>query len=244
MTEKYNININTPCSEKFDNFKKTRGGGYCFSCQKEVTDFTKMNDNEILSYLSNSKEKTCGRFNEAQLKTYTHTIASNSKQKSLGIGLASFSLLSLLSINESKAQSNEKLLLLNTENKESTLATDKDTPKNNSLYTSVTGVITGSGFPLPGVNIHLKGTSLGAASDFDGFFKISGELKPGDIIIFSSLGFKTKEYIIPKNFSNHLNLSLESLRMEKGLVCVLGEVNVEKVYSSKRTLWQKIKNRF
>jgi len=49
----------------------------------------------------------------------------------------------------------------------------------------ITGVVTeaGTGEPLPGVNILVKGTNIGAATDFDGKYTIKAE--KGQILVFS-----------------------------------------------------------
>jgi len=61
-----------------------------------------------------------------------------------------------------------------------------------------------SGNALPGVNIQVKGTNTGTASDFDGNYEISAT--QGDVLIFSFLGFKTKEVSVT---GATLNVSLE-----------------------------------
>ena len=72
MQRNTTIAIHKPCSEKFDNFETTQLGGFCGSCQKEVIDFTQMTDKEIIAYFKNNQQKTCGKFNKSQLKTYKH----------------------------------------------------------------------------------------------------------------------------------------------------------------------------
>ncbi|RKR12388.1 TonB-linked SusC/RagA family outer membrane protein [Maribacter vaceletii] len=52
--------------------------------------------------------------------------------------------------------------------------------------------------PLPGVNVIVKSTINGTTTDFDGNFKISG-VNSGDTLIFSYLGFVTKELYIEDN---------------------------------------------
>ncbi|WP_142784634.1 SusC/RagA family TonB-linked outer membrane protein [Changchengzhania lutea] len=70
---------------------------------------------------------------------------------------------------------------------------------------TVSGTVTDtSNIPLPGVNIQVKETSNGTSTDFDGNYQISA--KQGDILIFSFLGFKTKELAINGSL---LNVSLE-----------------------------------
>ncbi|MEN8890447.1 MAG: SusC/RagA family TonB-linked outer membrane protein [Wenyingzhuangia sp.] len=48
--------------------------------------------------------------------------------------------------------------------------------------------------PIPGVNVIIKGSSIGSISDFDGNYQLS--VKKGDVIVLSYLGFKTKEISI------------------------------------------------
>lgn len=59
--------------------------------------------------------------------------------------------------------------------------------------TEVTGTVTdaSNAMPLPGVNVVIKGTTTGAATDFDGNYTLS--VSEGDVIVFSYLGYETKE---------------------------------------------------
>ncbi len=72
-----------------------------------------------------------------------------------------------------------------------------------------TGTIKGavsdeSGVALPGVNIQVKGTTEGTASDFDGNYEI--EAAQGDVLIFSFIGFANQEVTIS---GSTLNVTLE-----------------------------------
>ena len=49
--------------------------------------------------------------------------------------------------------------------------------------------------PLPYVNIYVDATRRGTFSSFEGFFSIVG--RKGERVIFSSIGYKDVEYIIP-----------------------------------------------
>ncbi|ULC59639.1 SusC/RagA family TonB-linked outer membrane protein [Flaviramulus sp. BrNp1-15] len=70
---------------------------------------------------------------------------------------------------------------------------------------TVIGTVTdASSVPLPGVNIQVKETKNGTSTDFDGNYQISA--KQGDVLIFSFLGFKTKEITVK---GTTLNVSLE-----------------------------------
>ena len=50
------------------------------------------------------------------------------------------------------------------------------------------------GSPIPGANVAIKNTSVGAISDFDGNFEI--QVSSGDILVFSYVGFTTMEVTI------------------------------------------------
>ena len=70
---------------------------------------------------------------------------------------------------------------------------------------NVNGTVTDSeGMPLPGVNIVIKGTTKGTATNYDGDYKINAS--QGDILVFSYLGFVTKEMTVS---GSTLNVSLE-----------------------------------
>ena len=71
MRNSMHLSIQNPCSENYNQFKKTVNGGYCNSCAKEVIDFTNKSSEEIKNYFTNNTSKTCGRFKSEQLTTYT-----------------------------------------------------------------------------------------------------------------------------------------------------------------------------
>ncbi|MUP46171.1 SusC/RagA family TonB-linked outer membrane protein [Gramella sp. BOM4] len=58
----------------------------------------------------------------------------------------------------------------------------------------VSGTVTedGTGMPVPGVNVIVKGTTNGTTTDFDGNYTIQN-VSEGDILTFSFLGFATEE---------------------------------------------------
>jgi TonB-linked SusC/RagA family outer membrane protein len=77
------------------------------------------------------------------------------------------------------------------------------------LLFAQTGTITGTvsdsnGSGLPGVNVLVKGTSSGTATDFDGNYSISAS--QGDVLVFSFIGFATKEATVT---GSSLNVVLE-----------------------------------
>jgi len=86
---------------------------------------------------------------------------------------------------------------------------------------TVTGTVSDSdGSPLPGVNVVEKGTSNGTSSDFDGNYTMN--VSDGATLVFSSLGFVTKE--ISVNGQSTVNAILEegSSELDEVVVTALG----------------------
>ncbi|MCM4156915.1 TonB-dependent receptor [Gramella sp. AN32] len=89
----------------------------------------------------------------------------------------------------------------------------------------VSGIVTDSqDIPIPGVNVIIKGTSIGTATDFDGNYEIQAE--NGDIIIFSFLGFQTKE--VTYEGQTQLNVQLTDDASQLSEVVVIGYGSVKK----------------
>lgn len=76
---------------------------------------------------------------------------------------------------------------------------------NTPIQMSVSGTVSDDSGPLPGVNIIVKGTSQGTQTDFDGNFSIN--VDQGATLVFSYLGYKTKEVVVD---SETINVSLEA----------------------------------
>jgi TonB-dependent starch-binding outer membrane protein SusC len=78
---------------------------------------------------------------------------------------------------------------------------------------TVSGVVTSSedNMPIPGVNVIIKGTSRGVSSDFDGNYSV--QTVKGEILEFSSIGFKTKTITVDNQdiINVVLDVDIESL---------------------------------
>jgi len=227
MKTQFNLDIKTPCSENYDQFKPTANGGFCSSCTKEVIDFTSMSSDDIISYFKNKNvTNTCGRFKSKQLKTYDSKPQRPSKLSFLGsIGLACLSLFSFGTFHAQEAKTNTN----------DTKDDNKIISKDNKKEVLVKGTVTADdGLPLPGVNVILEGTAQGTQTDFDGNFEFPDKLKVGDVLIFSFIGMDSKKVVI----TNQDSASKVELKVEIGLetsACIMvGKVAVKEVYSSKR----------
>ncbi|MEW7290542.1 SusC/RagA family TonB-linked outer membrane protein [Aquimarina sp. 2304DJ70-9] len=86
---------------------------------------------------------------------------------------------------------------------------------------TVNGTVTdaGSGQPIPGVNIIVKGTTNGTSSDFDGNYSLNN-VNDGDIVEFSYVGFMTQEVAYTGQAT--VNISLEEDAAELEQVVLIG----------------------
>lgn len=91
---------------------------------------------------------------------------------------------------------------------------------------SVSGTVTeaNSALPVPGVNVIIKGTTTGTTTDFDGKYTIN--VKNGDVLVFSYIGYATQE--IAYNGQSNLNVALEEDTAKLDEVVVIGYGSVRK----------------
>jgi hypothetical protein len=69
------ITVPDPCNENWESMMPQNQGRFCSSCQLVVTDFTKMDDQEIIHYFrTHQNEKICGHFRNEQLTRMKITI--------------------------------------------------------------------------------------------------------------------------------------------------------------------------
>ena len=79
-------------------------------------------------------------------------------------------------------------------------------------------------FELPGVTIKIKGTNIGTASDIDGNFSI--KINKGETLLFSYIGYDSKEIIIKS--SNELNVIMSSSSLVLDEVIAIGYGSMKK----------------
>lgn len=96
---------------------------------------------------------------------------------------------------------------------------------------SVRGTITDDkGVALPGVSVSIKGTSVGVVSDINGYYIINA--KPGDVLFFSFIGFKTQEFTVGKNPSIDVVLKEDVHELEETVIVGMGKQRKASVIGS------------
>lgn len=220
------LEIPSPCSENYKNFKPTKNGGFCNTCSKEVIDFTKMNDDAIKNYFtSRNSRNTCGLFKKEQLSSYNTGKSINRRVGFFsGIGL---SILSFFSLLTGQAQN----FKLQNESDDKVLNTNDIKSLANIIVKGK--VITEDKLPLPGANVILEGTKYGVQTDFDGNFVFPKKLKKGDILVFSYVGLKPRKVVV-NSAESVSNIELEVDMSLEDICVIAGKVAVKKIYKSKK----------
>ncbi len=80
---------------------------------------------------------------------------------------------------------------------------------------TVRGTVTeqATGQPLPGVNVIIKGTSTGTATDFDGNYTV--QVNNGDVLVFSYVGFTTQEIAFTGQLSIDVQLVEDAAQLDE-----------------------------
>jgi hypothetical protein len=199
-----------------------------------------MSDDEILDFFKNEPEHTCGRFRPDQLKTYASHTATNI-HPGLHLIYAGFVSLFLTLVNKpSYAQNATPQTATEAAFDTNTQTQNPTTPKPD--YT-IKGIVKSNyGEPIPGVNIYLKGSTAGMATDADGKFEFPQKLNFGDVLVFCFIGFKTEEYKVPNQPNAVVEIQLEMYEE------IMGEVMHDGIYSGRQPVlhkwWRKVKDLF
>ena len=94
------------------------------------------------------------------------------------------------------------------------------TAQTGSLSGSVTDANTNDA--LPGVNVIVKNTTNGTNTDFNGNFSLN-DVKSGDVLVFSYIGYQTLEYTVSSSFNVSISLEEDVEALEE--VVLLGYVS-------------------
>jgi hypothetical protein len=241
MKTSLSLSIPTPCQEKWDNFTAVSNGRFCDSCSKVVIDFTKMNDQEILDFLKSKPTHACGRFRPNQLKIYSQTQTPIVKVNP-GLALLKASLLSVLMMLISKPSSAQTMgTKLQTEMVQHPVS-HFDTQTMTGEERVIKGVVKSKedGYPLPGVNIVLKGSQTGTVTNADGEFEFPEKLKEGDVLIFTFIGLVPEEYRVPAE-DRKIEILLMYLEQD-----IMGGLSIDHAYTEKPGIkgwWSRLKAR-
>ncbi len=209
---KFQLTIPEPCHEDWNNMNPVEKGRFCSSCEKNVFDFTKSTDLQIIETY-NKNHSICGRFLPSQLD---RELFYPKKKKSLWLASVFFGITTFFS---TKISAQEKPKIEQTEVKDIIVGKVAYHPKNETNEVTITGIVSDSSGPLPSVNVIIKGSKNGVQSDMQGLFKIKA--RKGDVLIFSFMGMENTERTI-KN-SRIINVKMKEEKYMLGGLGVIEE---------------------
>ncbi len=228
--KQFKLNIPNPCHEDWNQMTETQKGAFCKACSKEVLDFSKMTDEQLIEQLSQNfnSSGSCGRFNSNQLQRYYSPITSkkhNSTNWYMRPVAFLFGIMGLTIPFGLKAQ--------NVQNAKS--AKENKTDIQSEKF-EIAGIVidheSGEAIPYASISIFEDSTYLsGSTSDFNGKFRIKLNREQFEqnkfTIQFGHLGYKTLK--VKNDFSEDHSKHVQSI---KDLVIALksdGSTNIEEV---------------
>ena len=99
------------------------------------------------------------------------------------------------------------------------------------------------GTALPGVGVIIKGTIKGAATDFDGNYSIEN-VKPGDVLVFSYIGFNTQEITVGSNSTINVAMVESAESLDEVVVIGYGTTTIKDATGSVAAVTEKDFNNF
>ncbi|MDO9138614.1 MAG: SusC/RagA family TonB-linked outer membrane protein, partial [Lutibacter sp.] len=82
------------------------------------------------------------------------------------------------------------------------------------------------GTALPGVGVIIKGTTKGAATDFDGNYTLEN-VKPADVLVFSYVGFNTQSVTVGNNTTINIILTESAESLDEVVIIGYGTTTVK-----------------
>ena len=231
MANKIQLSIPQPCQEDWNKMILVQKGRFCSSCKKNVFDFTRSTDLQIIE-MYNKNNSICGRFLPSQLD---RELFYPKKKKSVWFATV---FLGMITFWNTKVSAQEKSKTEQTVNPHEVLDEPAHNHENSDEEVTITGIVSDTSGPLPGVNVIVKGTTNGTQTGFDGLYNIKA--KKGDTLIFSFMGMKEIERTI--SISRIINLTMKDEERQ-----LLGEVVVGGAFRTKSFFgrqFQKIRNLF
>ncbi len=194
MRKKIQLNIPEPCHENWDKMLQAEKGKFCNACQKNVIDFTTMNDAQLAAFFKKpSNGSVCGRFMQDQLE---RDIEIPKKRIPWVKYFFQFALPAFLASSKAAAQGLVMLtgdtVIVADSKSDKIKKSVKETIKN------IQGKVTDeNGEGISYASVFIKGTTIGTATDTTGNFSLSYKGNDDSVELMSScVGFKSTETMI------------------------------------------------
>lgn len=183
------LEMNSPCSEHPSNMSQNNLGSFCDQCFKQVIDFTRMTDEQIVAYFMKNRGAVCGRFVPTQLKSYDIPEVTKIPSTTGRLIIGSFiSLATAMAMGLSVSPLSIKAISIEQLARE-TQEKSSDVPMVNQDPSIAKGMVSSiGGAGIPNVTVRLKGTDISTTTDYLGRYEleIPEEYLQGTDLTFST----------------------------------------------------------
>ena len=214
------IEIINPCVQDWQSMKSLGGNKFCDKCQKEVIDFTGYSKNEIFKKIR-GKGEVCGKLNLSQLEYKVESkILGNQYFSKFAFFLG---LSSIIGLTEPITANPIKPKIEQTDKTQW-----KSIMSNKKVQDSITikgKILDSNGLVLPGTNVILKNSKIGTRSNLEGEFTLKipmEKIGEKNFLVFSFVGFKTKEVRFYKN-NKFFNIQMTEDHTPLGGIAIVQE---------------------
>lgn len=253
---KINLSRIGGCEQSWDGMPEGEKGKICQACQNTVIDFRNSTEAEIAQAHVFSDIQVCGYYNQNQLKVPKRASTNSKLLKLKSVYLSMMSLITIPALS----QDNPEPVLIEQGVKDFAInergkceIKQSKAVQNDSLV--ISGQISDSmGEALPFANCWIKGTDIGASSDFDGNYRLymNDIVESLELIIlqFQYIGYEPKEIKIEKadllsQKRINLNVNLEEGDAEHfivGVIYVKPKLH-KRIIAFPRKIWNKLRYR-
>jgi hypothetical protein len=238
MGKKIQLTIPAPCHENWEAMTPVEKGRFCAACQKQVMDFSRMNDRQVAEFFKKpSTGSVCGRFMQDQLQ---RDMEIPVKRIPWVKYFFQFAIPAFFVSAKAKAQGEVRVsTIINKEVKKDSMTKGQVLAK--SCAVKITGdtvimekpaepgiVISGritneNNEPVPHASVVIKGTRIGVVADAAGFFKL--QPSPGwktVTLVTSSIGFMAKEFLVIKSdYKGSLEIKMDQILLQQETMGVI-----------------------
>jgi len=178
------LSIPEPCHENWAAMTPVDKGRFCGSCQKNVVDFTRSSDREVLAYLKEN-DNICGRFDNSQLeRNLTLPAEKSSKWPTAAVAITLLSLTPLAAIAQAPERTERSSQII----KGKVLVPPTMT---------ITGMVSDAEGPLAGAKVVIQNTAISVETDIEGNYAI--DVSPGQTLVFSYRDFELQKNVVLHN---------------------------------------------
>lgn len=237
----YTISLPKPCHESWETMTSNERGKFCDACQKNVIDFTRLSDNEIVKIIEQTDGNMCGRFSKLQLGREIYFEKQHVffplKARLIGGLLALATLQPIISYASKPNEIEVHYSFDNFPKKKTNRLDIPETPEHDTTKYAITGIAIDSltKEPLPFVSVAIYNTTQGAVTDLEGKFKMTVNGKC--TLKISYLGYKPMtieltEEILQKNSV----ITIELIMLEDHDLYKVGGPMIERVPPEKQVI--------